>query len=78
MTLSKTRPHTRLGIHSSNFRPILHHFLVYGTGGHTKTDELSEKFQTAFDPPSFSENRIRFFFINFMLKKPCRKGQNLQ
>ena len=24
---------------------------MYGLGGATKTDELSEKFQTAFDPP---------------------------
>ena len=35
-----------------------------GTGDGTKTDEFSEKFQTAFDPqpPSFSENHIAVFF----------------
>ena len=34
-----------------------------GTGGPTKMDEFSEKFQTAFDPPppSFSENHIADF-----------------
>ena len=30
----------------------------------SKTDEFSEKFQTAFDPPSFSENHIAIFFQN--------------
>ena len=37
---------------------------VFGLGKHTpsKTDEFSEKFQTAFDPPpSFSENHIADF-----------------
>ena len=29
-----------------------------GTGYATKSDEFSEKFQTAFNPPSFSENYI--------------------
>ena len=34
-----------------------------GTGGRTKTEVCSEKFQTAFDPhPSFSENHIAIFF----------------
>ena len=33
-----------------------------GTGDGTKTDEFSEKFQTPFDPPSFSEYRIAIFF----------------
>ena len=33
-----------------------------GTDGHTKTDEFSEKFHTAFDPPpSFSENHFAIF-----------------
>ena len=33
-----------------------------GPDGHTKTDEFSEKFQTAFDPPpSFSENHFTIF-----------------
>ena len=34
-----------------------------GTDGATKTDEFSEKFQTAFDPPppSFSENHVADF-----------------
>ena len=27
----------------------------------SKTDEFSEKFQTAFDPPSFSENHVADF-----------------
>ena len=26
-------------------------FTALGTGGHTKADEFSEKFQMAFDPP---------------------------
>ena len=34
-----------------------------GTGDATKTDEFSGKFQTAFDPPSFSENYIPIFFM---------------
>ena len=30
----------------------------------TKTDEFSEKFQTAFDPPlSFSENHVAIFSV---------------
>ena len=34
-------------------------FICKGTDGVTKTDEFSEKLQTAFDPPpSFSENHI--------------------
>ena len=38
-----------------------------GTGDETKMDEFSEKFQTAFDPPSFSENYIaNFFMINMV------------
>ena len=50
-----------------------------GTDDATKTDEFLEKIQTAFDPsPSFSENHITIFFVNFMLKKPCLKVQNLQ
>ena len=32
-----------------------------GTGKPTKTIEFSEKFQTAFNPPSFSENHIADF-----------------
>ena len=33
-----------------------------GKHPHSKTDEFSEKFQTAFDPPpSFSENHIADF-----------------
>ena len=37
-----------------------------GTGGASKTDEFSEKFQTAFDQPlpSFSENYNTFFLIS--------------
>ena len=34
-----------------------------GKGHDTKSDEFSEKFQTAFDPlPSFLENNIALFF----------------
>ena len=36
----------------------------------TKTDEFSEKFQTAFDPTSFSENHVAIFFEKSYLK-PC-------
>ena len=36
----------------------------------TKTDEFSEKFQTAFDPPSFSENHVADLFQNSWLKYP--------
>ena len=37
--------------------------MCLGTGDGAKTDEFSEKFQTAFDPPpSFSENHIAVFF----------------
>ena len=35
-----------------------------GTDGHTETDGFSEKFQLAFDPPSFSENHIAIFSKN--------------
>ena len=43
----------------------------------TKTDEFSEKFQTAFDPhPPFLENLLQLF--SFMFKKPPLKVQNLQ
>ena len=39
-----------------------------GTGHATKSDEFSEKFQTAFDPPpSFLENYIAIFFIMDMV-----------
>ena len=49
-----------------------------GTDVGTKTDEFLEKFQTAFDPLSFSENHDAFFFANVMLKKPSLKVKNLQ
>ena len=32
-----------------------------GTSDATKTDQLLEKIQTAFDPPSFSENYVAIF-----------------
>ena len=32
-----------------------------GTGDATKTDELSEKFQTAFDPPHFRKIMLQYF-----------------
>ena len=53
---------------------------MYGLGGATKTDELSEKFQTAFDPPPphlVGKSCCKFFSSNFMLKKPCLNVQNL-
>ena len=34
---------------------------LLGKGGCTKSDELSEKFQTAFDPSEYSENYIAIF-----------------
>ena len=38
-------------------------WLLLGTGGVSKTDEFSEKFQTAFDPPSphFRKIVLQFF-----------------
>ena len=36
---------------------------MLGKDGATKSDEFSEKFQTAFDPPSFSENYVAIFFM---------------
>ena len=35
--------------------------MVLGKGGYAKSDEFSEKFQTVFEPPSFSENYVEFF-----------------
>ena len=35
----------------------------------SKTDEFSEKFQTAFDPPSFSENHVAVFFLQISSPK---------
>ena len=38
-----------------------------GTFDATKTDEISEKIQTAFDPPpSFSENYVAIFMMDMM------------
>ena len=39
-------------------------FITFGTDDATKSDEFSEKFQTAFDPPppSCLENYVAFFF----------------
>ena len=45
-----------------------------GTDGPTKTDEFSEKFQTAFGPPlppSFSENHIADFATKLRQKCVC-------
>ena len=50
-----------------NFTRIPLEFLVLEMPNNSKTDEFSEKFQTAFGPPpSFSENHIAIFskFIN--------------
>ena len=46
------------------------HIHTFGTSGLSKTVEFSEKFQTASDP--------RPPYLNFMLKKPVLKLQNLQ
>ena len=40
---------------------------VLGKGGCTKSDEFSEKFQTAFDPPLILENCIAIFFMTDMV-----------
>ena len=47
-----------------------------GTGQGTKTDEFLENIQTAFGPPSFSENIIAIF--SERQKKTYIKVQNLQ
>ena len=55
---------------SSNFYDQI--FQHLGTGGGTKTDEFSEKYQTAFDlPPSFSETFIAIFLMD---TKPSKIG----
>ena len=36
-----------------------------GKGRATKLDEFSEKFQTAFDPPSFSKNYVPNFYYRY-------------
>ena len=45
-------------------------------GGATKMYEFSDKFQTAFDPPSFSVNHVAFFKCH--TQKARFKGKNLQ
>ena len=55
-------------------------YVNLGTNGVIKTDEFSEKFETAVDPPlifGFSEIMLQIC-INFMLKKLCLKVQNLR
>ena len=49
-----------------------------GTGGGTKTDEFSEKFQRAFDPPSliFGNLYCKSFSVNPCVK-PCIKVYNI-
>ena len=49
-----------------------------GTGGATKTDEFSIKFQTAFAPPPHFRKIILQIFNNFLLKKHSSKAQKLQ
>ena len=45
----------------------------------SKTDEFSEKFQTAFDPPSFSENHVAvFFLLEIHDRSIVYNGKNLQ
>ena len=46
-----------------------------GTGGHTKTDELSRKFQTTFDPLIIIlKNHVAFSFVKFHAQKALFKG----
>ena len=45
--------------------------LSLGTGGVSKTDDFSEKFQKAFDPPPQFRKIILQIIFNFMLKKHC-------
>ena len=61
-TLSKIWPgKSLLGPKLSQLMHLLS-FVSLGTGHVTKSDEFSEKFQTAFDtPPSFSESYIALF-----------------
>ena len=50
-----------------------------GTDGPSKTDEFSEKIQTAFDPPSFSENHVAvFFLLEIHDRSIVYNGKNLQ
>ena len=42
-----------------------------GKNNPTKTDELSEKFQMAFEPPSFLENHIADFTTKLRQKYVC-------
>ena len=51
--------------------------LYVGMGGATKMYEFSDKFQTAFDPPSFLVNHVAFFF-KYHTQKARFKGKNLQ
>ena len=44
----------------------------------TKTDEFSEKFHTAYDPPSISNNHIAIFSKRALGFKPFITVQNLQ
>ena len=43
------------------FLQLAHCFFIPLSSGHTKTDEFSEKFQKAFDPPHFRKNHIANF-----------------
>ena len=55
---------THKATESSNQLPVLvYHYQYLGTPSPSKTEEFSEKFQTAFDPPprSFSESYIAIF-----------------
>ena len=59
-----------LGQHK-NTKEYVHKLGLLGTGGCTKTDEFSEKFQTAFDAPLiFGKSCCNFS------EKPCLKVQN--
>ena len=62
--------------------PVRRQYFTIGTGQATKTDEFSEKFQTAFDlpPPTHSLifGKLYCNFLGIMSKKKPIKVQNLQ
>ena len=60
---SATGPRLGLALHLVSLSAARHvvNNLEWGTGSATKSDDILEKFQTAFDPPSFLENYIANF-----------------
>ena len=57
---------------SNIFLPLGVFYVSLGKGPATKSDEFSEKFQTAFDPPPphFRKIILQIFSPNFMLESP--------